>query len=73
MDGDAVISLRKVENALTIPIESLHQENDQIYVFVKENNNTNMSKKYVKTGIETDAFVEILEGLSENDQIVISK
>lgn len=73
MDGDAVISLREVENALTIPIESLHQENDQIYVFVKENNNTNMSKKYIKTGIETDTFVEILEGLSENDQIVISK
>jgi RND family efflux transporter MFP subunit len=73
MDGDAVISLKEVDNALTIPIESLHQENDQIYVFVKENNNTNMSKKYIKTGIETDTFVEILEGLSENDQIVISK
>ncbi|MDD2224997.1 MAG: efflux RND transporter periplasmic adaptor subunit [Candidatus Shapirobacteria bacterium] len=73
MDGDAVISLKEVENALTVPVESLHQENGQIYVFVKENDNTNMSKKYIKTGIETDTFVEILEGLSENDQIVITK
>lgn len=73
MDGDAVISLREVENALTIPIESLHQENGQIYVFVKENNSASLSKKNVKTGIETDTTVEILEGLSENDQIVISK
>jgi len=73
MDGDAVISLREVENALIIPVESLHQENGQIYVFVKENNSTNMSKKYIKTGIETDTFIEILEGLSENDQIVIAK
>ncbi|MDD4135490.1 MAG: efflux RND transporter periplasmic adaptor subunit [Candidatus Shapirobacteria bacterium] len=73
MDGDVSIPLKIVENALTVPTDSLHQENDQYYVLVKEIDKSNLIKKYVKTGIETDTIVEILEGLSENDQIVIAK
>lgn len=73
MDGDAIISLKEVENALTIPVDALHQDNDKVYVLVKETNKSTLTKKYIKTGIETDTIVEVLEGLSENDQIVISK
>ncbi len=73
MDGDAVISLKEVENALTIPINTLHQDGDKVYVLVKETEKPELTKKYIKTGIETDTIVEVLEGLSENDQIVISK
>jgi RND family efflux transporter MFP subunit len=73
MDGDAVISIKQDDNALTIPVDALNQDGDQIYVLVKDNNSTNLTKKYIKTGIETDTTVEILEGLSENDQIVITK
>jgi len=73
MDGDAVISLNEVADALTVPIDSIHQDNDKTYVLIKESNNQNLVKKYVKTGIETDTTVEILEGLSENDQVVTSK
>lgn len=73
MDGDVSIPLKISENALTIPTETIHQENDQYYVLVKESNKSNLTKKYIKTGIETDTVVEILEGLSENDQIVIAK
>jgi len=73
MDGDVSISLKISENALTIPTETIHQENDQYYVLVKESDKTNLTKKYIKTGIETDTTVEILEGLSENDQIVVAK
>ena len=73
MDGDAVISLKEVENALTIPIDTLHQDGDKVYVLVKETEKPELTKKYIKTGIETDNIVEVLEGLSENDQIVISK
>lgn len=31
-----------------------------------------MTKVYVKTGITTDKEVEIISGLNENDQIVVS-
>ena len=72
MEGDATISLRQVENTLTLPIDAIHQESDTPYVFIKDINNQ-LIKKEIKVGIETDTTVEILEGLSENDQIVISK
>ena len=73
MDGDAIISLRQMDNSLTIPIEALNEDEDQPYVFVKLPNENNLVKKNVTTGIETDTTIQILEGLSENDQVVISK
>jgi len=73
MDGDAIISLRKVENSLTIPIEAVGQDKDQSFVLLKLDNQKELVKKNVTTGIETDTTIEILEGLSENDQVVISK
>jgi len=73
MDGDAVISLRQVENTLTIPADAVRQDKDESYVLIKSGDNQILTKKTVKIGIETDTTVEILEGLSENDQVVISK
>ncbi len=73
MDGDAVISLKEISDALTLPIDAVHEDKDQPYVFIKSNDNQILTKKTIKTGIETDTTVEILEGLSENDQVVISK
>ncbi|MFA5532251.1 MAG: efflux RND transporter periplasmic adaptor subunit [Candidatus Shapirobacteria bacterium] len=73
MDGDAIISLKENSDSLVIPVDSIHQENDQSYVLVKEGDSIDLTKKYIKTGIETDTNIEVLEGLSENDQIVITK
>lgn len=73
MDGDAVISLKQIDNALTIPIDAVNQEENQSYVFVKPTDSNQLAKKNITTGIETDDTVEILEGLTENDQVVISK
>jgi HlyD family secretion protein len=70
MDGDAIISLREIENSLTLPIDAIHQDENQSYVLVKQTDDQNLTKKYIKTGIETDTTVEILEGLTENDQVV---
>lgn len=73
MDGDAVISLREIEDTLVIPIDATHQEDDKDYVLVKIGDDKVLTKKYVKLGIETDDNIEVLEGLSENDQIVTYK
>jgi RND family efflux transporter MFP subunit len=72
MEGDATISLRQVDDTFTLPIDAIHQETEEPYVFIKNDSNQ-LVKKEVKIGIETDTTVEILEGLSENDQVVISK
>lgn len=73
MDGDAIISLKEIDNSLTIPIEAINEDEDKSYVFVKLADQNELVKKNVTTGIETDTTVEILEGLTENDQVVISK
>lgn len=73
MDGDAVISLKENQNSLVVPIDALTQTESESYVLVKNPDNNQLIKKIVKTGIETDIEIEILEGLSENDQVIIKK
>ena len=73
MDGDAIILLKQIDNSLTLPSEAVNQDENQSYVFVKPDNSNQLIKKNIITGIETDTTIEILEGLSENDQVVISK
>jgi len=72
MDGDVNIILKEIPNALTVPVETVYQDQDQPYVFTLDQNK-NLIKKTIKIGIETDTEVEILEGITENDQIVIKK
>lgn len=73
MDGDAIISIKEVSNALTLPIEAINEDENQSYVYIKPTNENKLVKKYITIGIETDTKVEILEGVTENDQVVISK
>lgn len=73
MDGDAIINIKENQNSLVIPIDALNQTESEAYVSVKNPNNNQSIKKIVKTGIETDTEIEILEGLSENDQVIIKK
>ncbi len=72
MDGDAQIIIKEIQNALVIPTDAVYQDQDKSYVFTIDSKNK-LIKTTVKTGIETDEEIEILEGLSENDQIVIKK
>jgi len=71
MDGDVVILIKDKPDVLTVPIDSINDDNGKTYVFVKINDK--LEKKYIKTGIETDTTVEVLEGLSSYDQVVIKK
>jgi len=71
MDGDALITLASQDNALTIPLEALNDDNGKSFVWVKDNDK--LVKKYVTTGIENDTDIQILEGLNSNDSVVIKK
>ena len=73
MDGNATIFLKESNNALTIPLDAVYESNDQKYVYLKSSDNEQPTKQAIKTGIETDTIVEVLEGISENDQIIIKK
>lgn len=73
MDGDVKILLKESTNSLTIPTDAVHYDDNKAYVYVKNPANNNSVKTFITTGIETDDSVEILEGLNQNDQIIIAK
>ncbi len=59
------------ENVLTIPYEAITQdENNYEVVYVV--NDGKLFKRFIVTGIESDESVEVIEGIKENDQIVIN-
>lgn len=72
MDGDAKIILSEVKNVLTLPFEAINSDENSKYVLVKTDDNK-IIKKEVKTGIESDTEIEILEGLTDNDSVIIKK
>ncbi|NCO11984.1 MAG: hypothetical protein COZ34_03065 [Candidatus Pacebacteria bacterium CG_4_10_14_3_um_filter_34_15] len=70
MNGDINIVLETKNNVLTIPTISITQRENKIFVNVKTGENQSEEKE-IKIGLETDDTVEVLEGLSESDEIVV--
>ena len=64
------IAYEKHENAMTIPTAAVVTEDDIASVYVVRDGL--VSRQPIRTGIETDGYVEILEGLEESDEIVIT-
>ena len=65
------------ENALAVPISALKTDSTGSYVMVyKEgagkDGAASQEKRYVTTGIYSDEYVEILDGLSDGDRLAIS-
>jgi RND family efflux transporter MFP subunit len=65
----ADVEIDRSENVITIPKNILQTARNRKYVYVVERN-VAVSRTLV-TGIEDDDNVEILEGLNENDQLII--
>lgn len=58
------------EDAMTIPVAAVVTEDDLQSVYVVRDGL--VSRQPIRTGIETNGFVEVLEGLEETDEIVIA-
>ena len=56
------------DSVLVVPIEAVYSDADNDYVYCIENNV--IVKKAVKTGISSDKYTEIKEGLSTNDTVI---
>lgn len=70
MNGDALIELAKKENVLTIPLNAIKFRNDQVFVDIKTSDGE-IKEKEIQVGLETNEYIEVLEGLSEQDLILI--
>ena len=69
MFGRFTIAYERHDDALLIPASALIDEDDQATVYVVSDGA--VTQRLVETGIETDGRIEILDGLSEDDVIVI--
>ncbi|WP_066065935.1 efflux RND transporter periplasmic adaptor subunit [Neobacillus soli] len=57
------------KTAMVLPIDGLHDDGDQPYVYLVKDGKTH--KKNVKTGITSGQKIEILEGISQGDRVII--
>ncbi|MCU0445349.1 MAG: efflux RND transporter periplasmic adaptor subunit [Microscillaceae bacterium] len=60
-----------LDKVLFVPLESLHNENNVIYVFKKSGNG--LVRQEVKVGKTNDNEAVILAGLTENEAVLLSK
>lgn len=67
---DVKIIAQKTKNALTLPYECIHQdENNREFVFYVENDT--VKKSFIVTGYEDDNYVQIKSGITEDMSIII--
>ena len=70
MTARATIKGRQDDDVLTVPVTAVRTDSNGSYLYVKDGDG--IKKSYIKTGITTDKAVEVLSGVSEGDQIVVS-
>ena len=70
MFGRFTVAYEQHADALLIPAAALLDEDDQPTVYVVRDGVVN--RRAVETGIEKDGSIEILGGLTENDQVVVA-
>lgn len=71
MNGDALIKLAEKQNVLTIPLDAISERDGKVFVEVKADNKEGKESREIKIGLESEEEVEVLEGLSENDQVLL--
>lgn len=70
MNGDASIILEEKNDVLAIPVEAYFEDEGKKFVYLKDTKTNKITRQEIKTGIESDEEIEIIEGLSEG-QIII--
>lgn len=68
VEAKVAVNTAFAEQALAVPIEVINSDKDGDFVYSVENGT--LIKKRVVTGISSDSYCEIKEGLSEGEQIV---
>ena len=62
------IHIAEVTGAVAIPVELINSDKEGDFVFIADNGV--VVKKRITTGITSDSYSEVIEGLSEGDQVI---
>lgn len=69
MDAKLVVYTKKAENTLMVPVESINADKEGDFLYVVEGGI--VVKKPIICGISTDTYTEVLEGITEEDEIIL--
>jgi len=70
MDAKLEIFTQKAENALLIPVEAVNADKEGDFLYVVENGL--VARRSIVCGISTDTYTEVLEGITEEDVIILT-
>lgn len=70
LDARLTIYTSETQNALLIPVEAINADRDGDFLYVVEEGV--VVRKPILCGISTDLYTEVLEGITENDVIILS-
>lgn len=70
LDAKLVIHTKKTEGALIIPVEAVNADKDGDFLYVVEDNI--VVRKPIVCGISSDSYTEVVEGITEEDQIILT-
>ncbi len=68
IEAKVVIYSEKSENVLVVPVETVNSDKNGDFVYVVENNI--VVRKDVVTGVSSDEYIEVTDGLLANDQVM---
>jgi RND family efflux transporter MFP subunit len=69
--AEADLQFDHKDNIPAVPVQALNQEGDKTSVFVVDPNGT-LESRVVQVGLQTASNAEILSGLNEGEQVVVS-
>jgi RND family efflux transporter MFP subunit len=69
--AEANLTLNQTGRVPTVPIQAVDREGDEASVMILENGST-VARRPVKLGLQTANYAEVLSGLTEGEQIVVS-
>lgn len=70
LDAKIEIYTHKTENALLVPVEAINADKEGDFLYVVENGIA--VRKPVVCGLSSDTYTEILEGITETEQIILT-
>lgn len=70
LDAKLTIHTKETKNALLIPVEAVNADKSGDFLYVVENGI--VVRKPIVCGISSDIYTEVVEGITEEDQIVLT-
>jgi RND family efflux transporter MFP subunit len=68
MFASAILHIKEVDNAVTVPVDSVRDEDGKHYLFIERD--LKAYKKEVQLGMELNGKVQILQGIDPKDHVI---